>query len=226
MRKTRRFVIPALLSFLVFVCGVNAQTPNCEENDFKCLVDSYNKKITSDPGNIENYYARGRAYRGLGKYDASIADLTKYISMKPSKPEYLADGYMARANTYSEMKDSPNAIADYGRALAAVPTHAEAYYNRARLLYEDKKYLSAIADLDHYIELNKANKEWLADGYENRGLNLLALGKTAEALRDATSAIGLDGTVARRFSTRASIYRKIGKIALAEADEKTAAELK
>ena len=226
MRKMNLFTLSAIVTVVLFALSGSAQVPECAETDNQCLVDAYTKKIAADPGNIENYYSRGRAYRGLNKFDASIADLTKYISMKPSTPEYLADGYMARANTYTAMKDSVHAIADFGRAVGILPTHAEAYYNRARLYYDDKKYLKAIADLDQYIALNKSNKEWLADGYENRGVNFLALGKNDEALRDLTSAIGIDGTVARRFSTRADIYRKLGKIALAEADEKKAAELK
>lgn len=86
-------------------------------------------------------------------------------------------------------------------------------------------YKKAIADLNIYVELNKTNIPFLADGYQNRSLAYSNLGDTAQALKDINAAIDLDPTVASRFRNRAALYRKLGKAGLAAADEKTAADL-
>ncbi len=225
----RKLFYPSLLTVLAFLFSasiVSAQASKCGDTDYNCQVTEYTKAIQSNPNDIENYYSRGRAYRELNKFDAAIADLTKYISMAPSSAEYLADGYIARANTYFAAKQNAKAIADFGKAIEAFPSHAEAYYNRARVYYSEKSYNKAISDLDKYISMNTSKKDWLADGYENRAMSYEALGNNAQALKDYSAAIDSDPSVAHRFTNRASLYRKMGKTALADQDEKKAGELK
>jgi tetratricopeptide (TPR) repeat protein len=78
---------------------------------------------------------------------------------------------------------------------------------------------------NRYIDLNKANKNNLADGYVNRGLAYHYLGNFDKAVADFSSAIGLDPSMKNAYTNRATSYRKLNKIAKATADESKAAEL-
>ncbi|MEP6946979.1 MAG: hypothetical protein ABJA02_13750, partial [Acidobacteriota bacterium] len=70
------------------------------------------------------------------------------------------------------------------------------------------------------------NIPFLADGFQNRAIANMNTNNLAQALKDATRSIDLDPDVSGRYSVRASVYRKLGKIALAEADEATVARLR
>jgi tetratricopeptide (TPR) repeat protein len=183
------------------------------------------KYIASNPKKKE-YLADGYGERGLSYYASgsdlkALADFNMAIQLAPS-----ATYYINRGNYYLKNNLPVKAVADYNQAIALDVKAVEAYYNRARAYRIQKLYSKAIADLDVYITLNKADVPFLADGYQNRSLNYSDMNDINQALKDINSAIELDGSVAQRFRNRAGIYRKMGKLDLAEADERAAAELK
>jgi Tfp pilus assembly protein PilF len=69
------------------------------------------------------------------------------------------------------------------------------------------------------------NDVYQADGYINRGIAYMNLGRREEALADFTKVIELDPKRANGYKARAMIYRDMKKDDLAAADEKRAAEL-
>ena len=118
------------------------------------------------------------------------------------------------------------AFADFTKAISIDPNESEAYYNRG-IIYDDRKdYQKSIADYDKYISLNTNNIAFLSDGYQNRGIAYYNIGNYDRAVKDLTSAIELDPKDGSPYKARAFIYRKQGKIVLAEADEKKAASFK
>lgn len=192
------------------------------END---AIADFTVYINSKPTNKEyladGYDGRANAYKALSDYKNALADYNAALL------NYVSTVYLNnRGNCYMAMGDNANALADYNQAIQLDPKDAEPYYNRAKVFSSQKLYSKAIADLDIYVELNKTNIPFLADGYQNRSLAYSNLGNTTQALKDISSAIDLDPNVASRFKNRAILYRKLGKIALAEADEKKAASLK
>lgn len=237
------------------VCGQSG----CGDADFQCKVDANTKLIAADANNIEAYFDRALAYKQMGSYDLAITDLDKYISLKPSKTNYLADGYYNRGLSYKFLGDNTKMFADYNTAIGLFqgnaayyvdrgayyistddwvkaeadfekavqinPKDTEAYYDRAKVYSHNKQYTKAITDLDKYLSFDNPSKVFLADGYENRGLASAGLNQLTMAVDDLSKAIDLDPTKGRRFANRAIVYRKMGKIALAVADEKMAASL-
>ena len=192
-----------------------------KEND---AIADFTTYIDSKPSNPEyladGYDGRANAKKALARYQDALADYNAALNLFTSTI-YLNN----RGNCYFSMAQYANALADYDRAISIDPKDAEPYYNRAKVYSTQKLYKKAIADLNIYVELNKTNIPFLADGYQNRSLAYSNLGDTAQALKDINAAIDLDPTVASRFRNRAALYRKLGKAGLAAADEKTAADL-
>jgi len=189
--------------------------------DHERAVSDYTRAIGYAPTNSSYYYQRGRAYNSIRKFDLSIPDFTKALSLSPNG----SSAYFGRGYAYMEQKTYPLAIDDFTKAISLDPMEDEAFYNRGTIYYRQAKYNLAIADLDKYIDLNKANKNNLADGYLNRGLAYHYSGSFDRAVADFSSAIGLNPSMKNAYTNRATSYRKLNKVALATADETTAAEL-
>lgn len=83
---------------------------------------------------------------------------------------------------------------------------AESFYARAFAYQQLKRYSLAIADYSKYIALNPANKEFLADGYGERGSCYRESGDMVRALPDFNSAITLAPTKPRPYFYRGSFY--------------------
>jgi tetratricopeptide (TPR) repeat protein len=183
----------------------------------------YLSSATMKPADkADGYDERGICYKTGGDLASAIADYNMAIKILPSHTA----SYINRGNIYDLRQDYPSAVADYTKAVQLDPKEAEAFYNRARVYNKQKLYTKAVADYDRYIELNTDDKEYLADGYHNRGLIYEILGNYDHAVKDLTSSIDLDPADPTAYKARASVYRKMGKTALAAADEQRAAALK
>ena len=191
------------------------------KGDMPRAIADYDRAIQLLPGNATFHYNRGRAYASQKSYDLALADFNTAISLSPDDSVYLVD----RGHAYMGKKDYASAYADFTLAIKLNKNDAEAYYNRAIISQDRKEHQKAIDDLNIYITMNTGNIPYLSDGYQNRAISYSALGNYAQAVKDLTAAIDLDPKDPSPLKTRASIYRKQGKIALAEADERKAASL-
>jgi tetratricopeptide (TPR) repeat protein len=189
----------------------------------EALAD-FTKYISTNPTSKEyladGYGERANCYKALKDTTRAIADYNRALELFPSTTVYNNRGTL-----YLSQNDNANAIADFNHAIAIDAKDAEPYYNRAKVYSSQKQYNKAIADLDIYIKLNTTNIPFLADGYQNRSIAYSNLDNLTQALKDANSAIDLDPNVGSRFRNRANVYRKLGKTALAEADEQAATRL-
>lgn len=189
--------------------------------DPELAINDYTQAIKHVPTNAQFYIERGDTFAKLKNYDPAIADYTKALTLKPD----VSAVYESRGYAYMEKKSYPLAIADFTKAMTLDPERAEAYYNRGTIYYRQKLYAKAIVDMNKYIEMGKAEPEYLADGYLNRGLSQFFLGFTVKAIADFTKAIELAPEKKKVYVARANAYRKLKKLALAIADEKKAATL-
>lgn len=89
-----------------------------------------------------------------------------------------------------------------------------------------KEFAKAIPDLDRYIDLSPENGRYLADGYLNRGIAHAEIGKPDQAVADMTKAIDASPRYVNAYVARATIYRRLKKTDLADADERKVAELR
>jgi len=130
-------------------------------------------------GNSLPYVNRGQYYRGLGNYNAALADYTKAISIEKSN----AEQYNSRGKTYFDMAMSgkyasqqsaliQKALDDYNLGLTQSPiknkTKAEILINRGAALGARQQFREAINSLDEGIAADSTNK----NGYFNRSIAL------------------------------------------------------
>ena len=120
-----------------------------------------------------------------------------------------------------QVKKSPEAIADFTKAIELDPKKVQAYYNRGIAYNDLKKYAEAIADFTKTIELEPKN----VGAYVNRGNAYGGLGKYPEAIADYTKVIELTPKDEGAYYNRGSAYANLRKYAEAIADFTKAIEL-
>lgn len=176
------------------------------------------RAISADPKNADAYYFRGNAKFQTQDWRGAIADYDKMIELNP----VFANTYHLRGVAKSNLKDHKGAIADMTKAIELDPKFVNAYQSRGTSKYESNDLAGAAADFGRMIELAPGN----AAGYYGRGATRDDLKDHEGAIKDFTQAISLSPATALYYRGRAIAYRKIGKTALAEADEKKAATMK
>ena len=184
-------------------------------------VADYTKAFELVPTSAKFLTNRANAHLDLKKYDAALADYTAAIKLDPK----FAPAYSARGAFYGSTSRPAEAAADFTKAIELAPADPENFYNRG-LMYGDKgEHARSITDFDRYILMQSGNPAYLADGYANRGVANMILGRDQEALADFTKVIDLDPKRVNGYKGRAMVYRRLKKDDLAAADEKKVAEL-
>jgi len=225
----RRISFVQFLLLFTFTCvcafGQNGAAA-CGEKDYDCKIDAYSKAVEANPNDIESYFNRGMAYKNSGRSEMATADLSKYISMKPTKPAYLADGYLARGNVYREAGKYDLAIADYGAALTANANNQAARLNRGLAYAAKKDYLSALKDYNALI----LDDPKYAEAYYDRGLAYMDQNKNDLALADFDKYVSMDLTNneywADGFTNRGIVRTRKGDLTGAVTDLSKAITLK
>src|SRR6185437_5028100 len=90
------------------------------------------------------------------------------------------------------------AVADFSKAVALAPDYAEAYYNRANALRDQRKFEAALADFDKVVAI----KPDYAEAYNNRGVALRELKKFDAAIADYDRAIAIKPDAAAAYNNR------------------------
>lgn len=111
------------------------------------------------------------------------------------------------------------------RIIELAPDLAEGYTLRGMAHLQLQRYEKTVADMSKALQIGISDRELLAAAYKMRGLANNQIGKYADAVFDLTKASELDDKDFRTFDQRAAAYRKLGKIKLAEADERKSKEL-
>ena len=168
------------------------------------------------------HYNRGYAMMDLKRMPEAIAALDRSIALDPK----FAFAYEVRAGLHLSMQNLDAAIADAGRVLALLPDRISAVLIRGTGHFGKEDHAKAIADLDRYIASPKAMPGRLKDAVFIRGLSQLNLNSHQKAVDDFSRILSAYGADKQALEMRAIAYRKLNKIALAEADEKSAATLK
>lgn len=182
----------------------------------------YNSSISIKPDYSYALRGRGLLRKDQGDTTGAMADFNKLLAANPK------DGltYFDRGSLKNTLKDYAGAVSDFTNAILYNPTEKESFYNRALSYKAMGNYKAAIVDYDKYISLNTDNTRYLADGYYYRGIVKALLNDHAGAIADYTVASKLFPDDAIIYTSRAAAYRKLGKTALAIADETKAASLK
>jgi tetratricopeptide (TPR) repeat protein len=145
------------------------------------------------------YYYRGRVYQYRARVDRYLAN--------------TAAGNHATELSASE--DGDAAIADFGAAIAADPSNAEAYRTRGEAEWDSDG--KAIADFTAALKLNTLGPEETAETYFARGQHY-EFDKPIAAIADYGSALSLDPNYAAPYYERGKLYDQQGHRDLAIAD--------
>jgi tetratricopeptide (TPR) repeat protein len=100
-------------------------------------------------------------------------------------------------------------IKDFQARIKSKPKNYESYYFLGVAFYKKGEYAQAATAFDTYLASSKDKPEYLADGYNYRGITNEKLGKDDLAIKDYTKAIELLPTEALFYTNRAVIYTKM-----------------
>lgn len=190
-------------------------------NNTEALAD-FDKAIKLEPNYAEAYLGRGLVYfdEFLTKGDSgqlktkALTDFNKSILLKPQ----CAECFFNRAKFYFWSRESGEKVfGDLDKAVELEPRKKE--YRMLRLTFNMAldEYGKVVSDCDALLELNPRDD----DALYMRGQSYFALGKYQKAIEDYTLALEIKPISSLVFlGHRAKVYRAMGKIKEAEADEK------
>lgn len=115
----------------------------------------------------------GNYYFGKEDYFKAIDYFSKALSAKNDAEVYLKRGY-----SKSKLKDYDGAVADYNKAIIYNKNLKLAYWERAQILFEQRKYSVAFNDYVKYSTFDKND----AGAQYNAGICLYNIGKKQAAL--------------------------------------------
>jgi tetratricopeptide (TPR) repeat protein len=144
---------------------------------------------------------RGVAYRNVGDFNKSLADLRAAQDLTPS------DASVSRmlSWTYRGMGHQAEAEEEYGRALKLEP-HPQAFLSRCFVRYDMKKYEDALADCEtaHGMDPSEDSTFLTAELYRT-------LGRSSSALPLLEGAIGTPFESGRIYGLLAKVYESSGR---------------
>ena len=180
----------------------------------------YTKALDLNPKKPEFLTNRGNSSVDMNKPDEALSDYARAIALDPK----YAQTYAQRGILYASQSKIDEALRDYGKSIESNPNYAEPYYNRGTIYFGRKEFAKSIPDYEKYVSLI-SDPIYLADGFMNLGIAYYYTGSPQKALDDFTRVIELRPTWPNGYSARSMLYREMKRTALAEADEKRAAEL-
>lgn len=116
--------------------------------DYESAIADHTQAIQLSSRYVEAYYDRGRAYAEQLEFDQAIADYNQAIRLDPDN----ALAYHHRGLAYAGQNDIL-AIADFSHAIQIDPNYAAPYYFRGLAYARQGDAPKAIADLEHFLEL-------------------------------------------------------------------------
>lgn len=191
------------------------------KGDLDGAIADLTKAIELDPTKASAYTRRGFSYYRKKQYALAVADFNKSISLDPNYEET----YFGRASTRWSLNDLGGAIEDYTKYIDLNPKKegfpADAYCSLGSVKSQQGNDLGAIADFSSAINFGHP----YAHVYRARGIARAGRDILEGAVADFTEAIRLEPQDASNYKQRAAILRRLGRTALALADDVKAAEL-
>jgi tetratricopeptide (TPR) repeat protein len=128
----------------------NLQNYKAAINDFSqfifiCPEDQEYSNIKSNA-----YYLRSASYYFLKQLDSALADISKYISLKPNDP----DGYNNRGLIYLILTRYNDAIAEFNRTITLNPEYASAFADIGYAYMQEGKMDSAVGNFNRCLKID------------------------------------------------------------------------
>ncbi|MDR3236272.1 MAG: tetratricopeptide repeat protein [Prevotellaceae bacterium] len=177
-------------------------------------LNDYNTAVLLNKFDPEGYVRRARIYAMQERYEKAMDNLNEAIRLDSANTFV----YFNRALVRNSMHDINGALSDLGKVLELDPGNALTLYNRALIRSQIGDYDRALQDYEEVININPNN----VLVYYNRAAVYIELNRYGQALRDYDKTIELYPDFANAYMNRAYVKSRIGLIASAEDDRKTA----
>jgi tetratricopeptide (TPR) repeat protein len=170
---------------------------------------SFDRSIALNPGLIDAYLMRGKAYVAEAEPEKSLRDFSKVIEMRPSDPA----GWIARSEAYLDLNNFPQAISDASQAISLNSKQAASYTLRGSAFRKSGNPQKAMEDFNRAVELDPSAKN-----YSERGTTYQMMGEHKLAIADFDRVIAMIPDLATAFFARAESRRAIGDLRGAQED--------
>lgn len=185
------------------------------------VVEKATRLMELMPKSSDVYVVRGTGYMIEGEKEKAVADFNKAFEMGIN-PKMEVSTRKLRAIALFQLKKYDEAISDFSFLIKNDASDFRAYLQRGWSFFYKGNHQSALADFDSALKLSPQEK-----GVRRyRAVSHYELGNYEKAVEDINEEIKINpAPLAEVYKTRANAYRKLGKIELAEADEKKFAEM-
>jgi len=140
----------------------NAGVRALNSGNYLAAVQSFTECLLLDDQNIDAYFNRGMAFKGLKKVDDGIKDFDKTIELDPKRD----DAAYMKAQMLIESERLDEGLEAYKHASQLNPKEAKYAYYQGVTLFQMEKYDEAIKAYTDAIQ-RKAN---YAYAYNDRGI--------------------------------------------------------
>jgi tetratricopeptide (TPR) repeat protein len=183
----------------------------------EALAD-FNKAIELRPDYVEAYMARGNLLF-VDRPEQTLQDFNQAIKLSPQR----ADFYRQRASLYFRMLgNQEEAFRDLASAIRLEPRDTYNLQVRADYHRANEEFEKAIADCTAILKIEPRDSLTIIQ----RGRDYFSIGAYQKAIDDFSLALKIEPQLALSIlKRRAEAYYRLGKIKLAEADEREAEKI-
>ncbi|MCM1010838.1 MAG: tetratricopeptide repeat protein [Fusobacterium sp.] len=186
-----------------FAISANSVGRFSEANEILSLLLDSNAS-----GYPKAYLERGKARYQMGEYYSAIADMTKYLGLKPKK-EKAPEAYYYSAMSKLALKNPTDAIVDFNSAISEDRHNVEYYLNRATAYLALDEVKKASNDYKKIVDIKKA--EATTEDHLRVAEAEVLSGNDKEALLYYDIIISKDKYNDNVYLDRARLYKKMGK---------------
>ena len=220
MRKLLTFFILITILFILSMASGCTVIASLKPKEYRCTISG-----EPDPVTAEDYYLRAINHAELsgtnvsGDFDeCAMAALNDALRIDPNHVKSLR----MRGYGYRQKKKYDLALADIEKAIQIEPNHSSSYAVRGGIFEMRGQIDKAIADQTKANELTPKDSPELHYYFARRGEFYYKKDDYQASVEDYTEAIRLKPDYKYHYSDRARVYRQMGKIELAAADEQKA----
>jgi tetratricopeptide (TPR) repeat protein/predicted Ser/Thr protein kinase len=125
------------------------------QKDDRRALEMFERAVKNDPKSAASLANRGLARSGAGDSGGALLDFEAALAIDPKRTQVL----YYRGTVLNQRREWAKAEEDLGRVVAASPTFADGWYQRAVARFNLDRLREAIADWERALELNTSRRE-------------------------------------------------------------------